>query len=80
MTHKASQEFEFTHWVDKSPPEEALQHIGDTFLLFRLYTHKDATFSSKAWKRLKKEEKNFIDKHKNIDESFAYHYNEEIPF
>lgn len=49
VTHRASHTFEFKNWVDKSPPEEALAHVGDTFLIFRLYTHKDITFSSKAW-------------------------------
>jgi len=47
-THSAHEKYNFSEWVDKSPPKEAMEHV-DVFLLTRLFTHKIINYSSKAW-------------------------------
>lgn len=77
-THHANEPFEFSEWVDKSPPVEAMEHI-DVFLLCRLYTHKIINYSSKAWGSYQQQREQFIERNWK-DEKYEYHLTEDIPF
>ena len=48
VTRDASKDVQFTDWVDKSPPIEAIDHI-DVFKVCRLYTHKNFLYSTEVW-------------------------------
>jgi len=56
-----------------------MEHI-DVFLLCRLYTHKDITYTSKAWASRDEQYEAFVDLHKNRDKSYDAWCDEEIPF
>jgi len=46
-THRATEEYRFSDWVDRSPPSSGLRYI-DNFLLTRLYTFKYVLLSPRA--------------------------------
>lgn len=76
-THKATEMFRFTDWVDRSPPPSALHYI-DLFLLSRVYTFKYIYLSSKARSNYSRQKAAFIKQHWT-DKQYDFKFTKEIP-
>ena len=76
-THAHTEGFNFTHWVDKSPPSSALHYI-DLFLLTRIFTFKYVNLSPKAQRNYDQQYANFMRVH-HRDEHYDFSFTKTIP-
>ena len=78
VTSTHDQPFEFTEWVDQSPPSSTIDYLQH-LLLSRLNIDEIVNYSPGARHRLQVERSAFINEHKNNDKQHEYEYQTDIP-
>ena len=75
-THRASAPYQFSEWLDKSPPPENLNYV-EVIHLTRLFTHKIINMSARASGSYEVQKHRFI-KENWKDTHYDYNFTEEI--
>lgn len=78
VTHTATEDFQFSLCIDRSPPSSTLNYL-DVFHLVRLKTAKNISYTPAAWSRYLWEKSDFIARNRR-DEQYEYHFNQDIPY
>ena len=77
-THRASQKFKFSHWVDRSPPASTIDYLAK-LLLCRLNIDEIVQMSSSVRTRYQEEKREFIRENKR-DKHHKFWFATDVPF